>query len=412
MTKNNSSQVASTSKSGPTKKSTRKPIASTQVLKNAAQQVVQDSKTTKLQAIPSSSNVFEVLSDHDDMDEVLLVPPIKHEKPSPIVIKSKNVAFVQDMLKLIIPSGKFSIKILSIGLKLECSTMPDFVKIKSKLLEEGLEFFFYHTPSTKPRKFVLKGLPLLSIQEVTKLLSEQNLCPDQIRQLQLKNTERCHYILYFKPNTIKMSDLKQIRCLGYLRVSWDHFHSRRPDNVLQCRKCQLFGHNSINCSMKPKCLLCAQDHSTELCPSRIPRTELKQLLDQNGSVDRSIVKCSNCSAAGLKSDHTANWKGCPKRLEFQEIQRRIVTKNPTNKAPRYSFMPEEFPTLPSHSSIPLLPQLLPSTSAHPSSGELFSMNELMIIWKDLFQVLKNCRTKEDQLMGLGNMIIKYIYSSQ
>lgn len=280
----------------------------------------------------AGNNIFNILSDHDDMDEILVQAPSKSIKPSPIIIKSRNVGYIQETIRRTIPNGKFSIKILSIGLKLEVTSLDDFDKIKSALSNEGLEYFFYHTSATKPKRIVLKGLPSLPITDVENLLNDCNVKPDSIKPLPTRVTERCNYVLYYKPASVKLHELKQIKCLGFLKVSWDHFHSRRPNQVVQCRNCQLFGHNSINCSMKPKCLVCAKEHQTDACPSRIPRDQLK-LRKQNGPIDESFIKCANCAAAGLKSDHTANWSGCPKRIEYQEIQKRLTLKNPTNKKP-------------------------------------------------------------------------------
>lgn len=367
----------------------------------------------------STSNCYDVLSEHIDMDEVLVVPPLKPVKPSPIIVKTKNVGFLQDLTKRVIPTGRFSIKILSIGLKLEIAKCNDFERVKSALLSEGLEFFYYHTPSTKPKKFVLKGLPSLTVPEVMNLLNDKDIKPEQVKQLSMKNLDRSHYILYFKPNSIKLQDLKKINCLGYMKVSWEHFHSRRPNEVVQCRNCQLFGHNSVNCSMKPKCLVCAKDHHTETCPSRIPRSQLKQQQQQNGTVDCSFIKCTNCLSSGLQSDHTANWKGCPKRLEYLEIQKRLVAKNPVRKRTQlqpFSWTQEEFPALPLRNG---LQNHTPAPNYATNSGlnvpnlntNLFSVNELTQIWQELFHGLRSCRSKEEQVMTLGNIIIKYACNS-
>lgn len=369
--------------------------------------------------VPVVHNTFDILSEHDDMDEIIVKPPEKKEKVSPIIIKSKNVGFIQDLIKSVVPSGKFSLKILSIGLKLEAAFIDDFNKVKSALLREGLEFFFYHTPATRPIKIMLKGLPSLSIAEVVHLLNEHNVHPDNVKVLSLDKLHRCHYILYFQPNSIKLNELRRITCLGYLKVSWEYFRSRRTNNVVQCRNCQLFGHNSINCSMNPKCLVCSKDHQTDSCPSRIPREELKQR-KQRGEVDCSFIKCINCAAAGLKSDHTANWKNCPKRLEYMEIQKRVVLKNPTNKSSRnFSWNQEEFPALPSlnngfsrvAASQSCAAPNYAQTSVPVHNTDLFSVHELQTIWQELFQKLRGCRSKEDQLMTLGNIVIKHLYST-
>nr|CAH7754638.1 unnamed protein product [Callosobruchus chinensis] len=34
----------------------------------------------------------------------------------------------------------------------------------------------------------------------------------------------------------------------------------------QCHRCQKYGHAQSYCTASPKCLKCAQDHMTDLCP--------------------------------------------------------------------------------------------------------------------------------------------------
>nr|CAH7737655.1 unnamed protein product [Callosobruchus chinensis] len=53
----------------------------------------------------------------------------------------------------------------------------------------------------------------------------------------------------------------------------------------QCHSCQKYGHAQSYCTASPKCLKCAQDHMTHLCP-------------QTG---QEVRKCANCGG-----DHPAN----------------------------------------------------------------------------------------------------------
>nr|CAH7718344.1 unnamed protein product [Callosobruchus chinensis] len=57
----------------------------------------------------------------------------------------------------------------------------------------------------------------------------------------------------------------------------------------QCHRCQKYGHAQSYCTASPKCLKCAQDHMTHLCP-------------QTG---QEVRKCANCG-----EDHPANSPTC------------------------------------------------------------------------------------------------------
>lgn len=66
--------------------------------------------------------------------------------------------------------------------------------------------------------------------------------------------------------------------------------------VIQCHRCQLFGHKQKNCHADYRCMKCAGNHSTHLCDK--PKT--------------TSAKCANCNG-----EHVATaW---------------ICTKNPNNK---------------------------------------------------------------------------------
>ena len=68
---------------------------------------------------------------------------------------------------------------------------------------------------------------------------------------------------------------------------------RQP--IIQCFKCQRFGHTSQNCHMPARCVKCAQQHADGAC--------------QNNDKTQKAY-CVNCGIFG----HPANFKQCPKYL--------------------------------------------------------------------------------------------------
>ena len=53
---------------------------------------------------------------------------------------------------------------------------------------------------------------------------------------------------------------------------------RTTPSILQCLKCQGFGHKVPNCNKKPKCVVCGESHSYKNCPNK----------------DKRKPKCANC----------------------------------------------------------------------------------------------------------------------
>lgn len=184
-----------------------------------------------------------------------------------------------------------------------------------------MNFYSYHTSQTRPRKIVLFGLPKMGADELKLQLAEINITPRDVKPLKL-NSARTHgdnaaFLLYFEPNTIKLSDLRKVRHINNIIVRWESFQPKAYDQVPQCRTCQMFGHSSINCNMPPRCVLCAQSHKTEDCERRRQRAELQDI-PAGQEVDRSFVKCANCNL-----QHTANYRGCASRKEFIDLQKTL-----------------------------------------------------------------------------------------
>lgn len=367
-------------------------------------------------------------------DEVIMTAPKpeKKTKVPPMIVKDRNVGFLQSLLKDTIKSAKFSLNMMKTGIRVDFSDMADYDLAKARLSNDGIEFFAYHTPATKLKKIVLKGLPRVEISDLKSSLNEHNVNPDEIKLLPQRNAnvgydEQATFILYFKPGSVTLTDLQKIRYLDHLKVTWEHFQSRRHDILPQCRRCQLFGHSSVNCGMKPRCMVCADNHPTAECPKRIDRQDLKQRPAEQ--IDRSFIKCSNCLAAGLAHDHTASWKGCPKRKEYSDVQHRLNSRRrPNDPKPGVRFNSSDFPAFAAssngkqrgqptgtrtnfvHQPGPTLQQEQPPLySDQVRNGDLFTPNELCSIWQELLFGLRGCKSKVEQINVMGSIIIKYAF---
>ena len=70
-------------------------------------------------------------------------------------------------------------------------------------------------------------------------------------------------------------------------------------SILQCFKCQSFGHKALNCTKKEKCVVCGEAHSHKNCP-----------IKKNES---------------LSAPHVANYRGCP-AYKDQAFRQHVVQK--------------------------------------------------------------------------------------
>ena len=73
-------------------------------------------------------------------------------------------------------------------------------------------------------------------------------------------------------------------------------------SIIQCFKCQSFGHKALNCTKKEKCFVCGEAHSHKNCPNKEERKP----------------KCANC-----RGPHVANYRGCP-AYKDQAVRQHVV----------------------------------------------------------------------------------------
>ncbi|KAJ8043658.1 hypothetical protein HOLleu_10853 [Holothuria leucospilota] len=112
--------------------------------------------------------------------------------------------------------------------------------------------------------------------------------------------------------------MKEGLILGYQKHRVEEY--REPPTVIQCYKCQSFGHTYHNCSSIQKCLRCGEEHNIKDCKK-----------------EKIQKKCANC-----QGDHIAMYKGCPAyqkaRSEAKETQPKTYAEatkiQVTNKLPK------------------------------------------------------------------------------
>lgn len=308
---------------------------------------------------------------------------------------------------------------MSIGIRIDVFDPKEQASLFENLHKKEFEVFNYHTKDSKPIKIALMGLPLMEIPHLKQLLKDVGITPDEIKPLKLR-FENYLYILYFGPRSVKLGDLKKTRYIGNFSIKWDHFQNRRQGIVAQCRNCQMFGHSSVNCRRKTRCLTCAGMHSTNNCPVKIPKSQLVTM--DSSQIDRTKIKCVNC-----EQNHTANFSGCTKRIKYLEIMQRKNQKNRISTSPNFHFNSNSFPALPSnheqkerrfiHTSFPrksfsstLRGQANNQPVLRQENSNLFSPEELMIIFKDIIMNLQGCTSKMEQILKLGEIATKYLFT--
>lgn len=370
-------------------------------------------------ALSSSERATASAMEGETVDEVHVVNTPKIPRNPPIIVTSKNVSAINTICDEIVASKKYTVKIIHIGTRLDVVEKNEHGLLKDALTVKGFEFFTYQSKETKMKKIALKGLYSMDDLEIKELLASFDVVPEDIKPLKLRYGNIL-YILYFKNNSIKLGDLRKIEYINRVRVYWEFFENRRHNILPQCRNCQMFGHNSFGCKRKSRCLVCSGFHATKNCEERIPKDELAAMNVEE--VDRSKIRCVNCG-----QQHTANYMGCPDRKNFEELQSKISQKQnsirpnlsrsinannihisgPPRSEPQQHYNPPR--SSPQQFSNPPRTK---QTFANVTQGnaELFTSEELGTIWREMIFGLKNCKTKMEQVLKLGDIVTKYLYT--
>lgn len=106
----------------------------------------------------------------------------------------------------------------------------------------------------------------------------------------LKNTQRGLFLVVMD-STITLKFLnKNVQYIYHTKVQWEL--RRNITEIIQCLRCQCWGHTTINCHVAPACLKSAGQHWTKECT----------LVKKDDSGTAKNIKCKNCSGAHFALD--------------------------------------------------------------------------------------------------------------
>lgn len=331
----------------------------------------------------------------------------KKAKLPPLVVVNFNFHKLQPLVEKL--GVKPIFKISGIGTKILCKTEDEFLLVENLLKQCKLEYFTHDKPGEKPFKAIVRGLPGVTSESLKKqLLVEHQLQALEVREIKRQEDSRYRdtmYLIYFQRGSVTLKQLRDIRTISNIQVTWDAHRSRH--DVTMCMNCLHFGHGTRHCHRASRCNRCGAAHSTEKCPAE----------------EESDPRCANCGGK-----HPASDKTCGKRAEFLKIRRQATVGNQpgrrADRRPHFSSANYEsnFPPLnPNQIEPPKMPTGIPpgfqrtSSSKPPPtawhseapSSTLHSSAELMAIFVEMTNALRGCKSKFEQIQVLGTFVIQY-----
>lgn len=223
----------------------------------------------------------------------------KTNKPPPIVLY--GIEDVNELSKLIEPvcnSQLFKIRIVNKNLLRVLVDCPETYKnVIATIRAKGLIGHTFTPKDKKPYRIVIRKLHHTTPHsEITKAIEAtgNKVCGEIINARY--GSEKVPSFTFFvnierNENNKAVKDIKSIY----------HQHviiedPRKSTTIVQCQRCQQYGHSKNNCMRPFRCVKCGQGHKTSDCPKK----------DRN-----TPAKCALCFC-----DHPANYKGCQVYMEI------------------------------------------------------------------------------------------------
>ena len=264
---------------------------------------------------PLTTNRFTILTDEEGNDQQHTEMIEKTPKPPPIFVY--GVQNISPLIQLLDQVAKLQYEIKALNsnqVRVQPKSSEHYRIIIKALSEKHTEFHTYKLKEERGYKVVLRNMHhSISTVDIKAEIEKLNHKVTNIWNITHQKTKQPLPMFFVElkpaPNN---KDIFNVEYLQQCKIKFEPPRQKRE--IVQCAKCQRYGHTKNYCYQKPRCVKCAGDHLTEHCQRK----------------ERSCdVKCVLCSG-----NHPANYKGCTvyKQLQQQNFPP-LRTKQYTLPAP-------------------------------------------------------------------------------
>lgn len=194
------------------------------------------------------------------------------EKIPPIYLRNSvnYKELVTDIAQIV--TGNFTTANTPNSLRINLSTADDYRALTKFYNQNSIEYVTFQDQNSKPLSVVIKNVPLSLTEDdikahltsypvirVTRLLKKEqsgSKKPLPVCAVDLTNNDEAKAIfsltnLYYSIVTVELR--------------------RKSTSIPQCHRCQRYGHTRNYCTLTPKCVKCAGDHSHSDCEKKTHR---------------------------------------------------------------------------------------------------------------------------------------------
>lgn len=250
----------------------------------------------------------------------------KPSKPPPIILYGiEDVNKLTELVETVADKSSFTYRLTNRNqLRINTLDIEAYQQIITKFRENGLIGHTFNKKEERPCRIVIRNLHHTTpISEIKKEMEKTgNTVVGEIINSRFgpekKPTSTFFVNLQPGPNNKAAKDIKYIyhQCVTIE-------DPKKKNSIVQCQRCQQYGHTKNYCMKPYRCVKCAQSHKTSDCPKR----------DRN-----TPAQCALCNGT-----HPANYKGCEVYREIlarknnkfghQRADRKAITITKDNSGP-------------------------------------------------------------------------------
>lgn len=260
-------------------------------------------------------NRFELL-DKESTDKTNNTDKVYVPKPEPIFVTGIiNVNSLKDALNKFVKSDLYLMTTLRSGhvIKIIPKDIQTYKVIRENFIANNISHYTYQLKSERAYRVVLRGLHASeNTTEISKELYENGHEVRQIVNIRHRATKEPLPVFYVdlepKPNNKAIFDVKY---LNNMKITFEAPYKKKE--IMQCKRCQRFGHSKNQCFRPYRCVKCGSAHPTTTCTKK-PDTE---------------ATCANCD-----EKHPASYKGCKVYKQYRERILKLDSKSKEKPMPR------------------------------------------------------------------------------
>lgn len=267
-----------------------------------------------LDIVIPTHNSFELL-EMEPTDKTNNTDKVYVPKPEPIFVTGViNVNSLKEVLNKFVTSNLYIMTTLRSGhvIKIMPKDIQTYKTIRENFIENNISHYTYQLKSERAYRVVLRGLHASeNTTEISKELYEIGHEVRQIVNIRHRATKEPLPVFYVdlepKPNNKAIFDVKY---LNNMKITFEAPYKKKE--IIQCKRCQRFGHSMNQCFRPYRCVKCGNAHPTTTCTKK-PDTE---------------ATCANCD-----EKHPASYKGCKVYKQYRERILKLDSKTKEKPMP-------------------------------------------------------------------------------